>query len=345
MRSLLLKISLANVTVLDPAIRQAAEIIRCGGLVAFPTETVYGLGANALDREAVLRIFEAKQRPAWDPIIVHAGSIAMAKTLVRTWPEDAQKLAACFMPGPLTLLLPKHDIIPDACTAGREKVGIRIPAHPVALALIEASGVPIAAPSANRFGGASPTTARHVQSDLDGRIDAILDAGPSEIGVESTVIDITAQPPMIYRPGGISREQIEFVIGSVGVAAGEIRGGAPPESLESPGLGIRHYAPHATLVLVENERAMAMAIGQLTTRGERVGLMLPDGWLTAEQVRQCVVFSWGKFNQVAVLAARLYAGLRWLDEQQATVILCPIPPATGIGLAILDRLRKGAAAR
>ncbi len=342
MRSLLLKTSFANVTVDDPAIRQAAAIIRHGGLVAFPTETVYGLGANALDREAVLRIFEAKQRPAWDPIIVHACSMEMAKTLVRAWPEAAQKLSACFMPGPLTLLLPKHDIIPDACTAGREKVGIRIPAHPVALALIEAAGVPIAAPSANRFGGTSPTTAAHVQRDLDGRIDAILDAGPAEIGVESTVIDITAQPPIIYRPGGISREQIEFVIGPVRLAAREIRGDAPPESLESPGLGIRHYAPRATLVLVDNERAMAIAIQQLVARGEHVGLMLPDGWLSAGQLHGCVVFSWGKFDQLPMLAARLYAGLRWLDEHQATIIICPIPPAIGIGLAIVDRLRKAA---
>jgi L-threonylcarbamoyladenylate synthase len=388
MGSLLLKICLAKVTAGDPAIRQAAELIRRGGLVVFPTETVYGLGANALDREAVLRIFEAKRRPAWDPIIVHACSIEMAKSLVREWPEAAQKLAACFMPGPLTLLLPKQDIIPDACTAGREKVGIRIPAHPVALALIEAAGVPIAAPSANRFGGASPTTASHVQRDLDGRIDAILDAGPSEIGVESTVIDITARPPMIYRPGGISREQIEFVLGPVRLAAREIRGGVPPESLESPGLGIRHYAPRATLVLVDDERAMAIATEQLVARGEHVGLMLPDGWLpfsrkvdpmkqpgagspanadisvrwgdsqsggdgsgiqqpencsSVTEVRQCVVFSWGKFDQLPMLAARLYAGLRWLDEHRVTVILCPIPPATGIGLAILDRLRKAAA--
>ena len=343
MRSLLLKISFAKVTTDDPAIRQAAELIRRGGLVAFPTETVYGLGANALDREAVLRIFEAKQRPAWDPIIVHACSIEMAQTLVSAWPEAAQMLSACFMPGPLTLLLPKRDIIPDACTAGRRKVGIRIPAHPVALALIEAAGVPIAAPSANRFGGASPTTASHVESDLDGRIDAILDAGPSEIGVESTVIDITAQPPIIYRPGGISREQIEFVIGPVRIAAPAIRDGVPPESLESPGLGIRHYAPRATLVLVDDERAMEMAIEPLVARGEHIGLMLPDGWFSAEQLRGCSVFSWGRFDQLPVLAARLYAGLRWLDERQTTVILCPVPPATGIGTAIVDRLRKAAA--
>ena len=366
MRSLFLKVSFATVN--DPAIRQAAELIRRGGLVAFPTETVYGLGANVLDREAVLRIFEAKQRPAWDPIIVHACSIEMAKSLVRDWPEAAQKLAACFMPGPLTLLLPKRGIIPDACTAGREKVGIRIPSHPVALALIEAAGVPIAAPSANRFGGTSPTTASHVQRDLDGRIDAILDAGPAEVGVESTVIDITVQPPIIYRPGGISREQIEFVIGPVRIACREIRDDAPPESLESPGLGIRHYAPRATLVLVEDERAMQSAIERLVARGEHVGLMLPDGWLVSRkvdpmeqpgrdssgieqcencssvaQVRQCIVFSWGKFDQLPMLAARLYAGLRWLDEHQATVIVCPMPPVAGIGLAIVDRLRKAAA--
>jgi len=289
-----------------------------------------------------LRIFAAKQRPAWDPIIVHACSLAMAKTVVSAWPEAARKLAECFMPGPLTLLLPKREIIPDACTAGRRTVGIRIPAHPVALALIEAAAVPIAAPSANRFGGTSPTTAAHVEHDLDGRIDAILDAGPAAVGVESTVIDVTAQPPIIYRPGGVSREQIESIIGPVRVAAPDIRGDAPPESLASPGLGIRHYAPRATLVLVADDRAMQAAIAQLVARGEHVGVMLPAGWLAAELLRQCVVFSWGEFDQLALLAARLYAGLRWLDEHQATVIVCPTPPATGIGLAILDRLRKAA---
>ncbi len=342
MNSLLLKVAVANVTANDPAIRRAAELIRRGGLVAFPTETVYGLGANALDPAAVVRIFEAKQRPAWDPIIVHACSVEMAQSLVTDWPEAARKLAAAFMPGPLTLLLPKRAMVPDACTAGREKVGIRIPAHPVALALIEAAGVPIAAPSANRFGGTSPTTAAHVERDLDGRIDAILDSGPAEVGVESTVIDITTAQPIIYRPGGISREQIESVIGPVRIAAAEIRADAPPESLESPGLGIRHYAPRATLLLAEDKRALQTAVEQLVARGEHVGLMLPTGWLSAEQLRGCVVFSWGDFDQLPMLAARLYAGLRWLDEHQATVIVCPTPPATGIGLAILDRLRKAA---
>lgn len=333
----------------DPAIRQAAEIIRGGGLVAFPTETVYGLGANALDREAVLRIFAAKQRPSWDPIIVHASSVEMARSLVRQWPPAAQRLAERFWPGPLTILLPKHEIIPDACTAGREKVGIRIPRHQVALALIEAAGVPIAAPSANLFGATSPTTASHVALDLGGRIDAILDAGPTAVGVESTVMDIASDPPIIYRPGGVSREQIESVIGPVRMAAGEVRENAPPESLASPGLGIRHYAPRATLVLVKDEHSMESGIEQYWASGERVGLMLPEGWLVqmreslaVEGRRGCVVFSWGRFDDLPTLATRLYAGLRWLDEREVTVILCPIPPDEGIGLAILDRLRKAA---
>jgi L-threonylcarbamoyladenylate synthase len=335
----------------QPAIEEAAAIIRCGGLVAFPTETVYGLGANALDREAVLRIFAAKQRPAWDPIIVHACSIAMAQTLVTVWPPAALKLAERFMPGPLTLLLPKRAIVPDACTAGREKVGIRIPAHPVALALIEAAAVPIAAPSANRFGGPSPTTVSHVERDLGGRIDAILDAGPAEVGVESTVLDPTTDPPIIYRPGGVSREQIEAIVGPVRLAERELRDDAPPESLESPGLGIRHYAPHAALTLVADESTMQQAVARHLARGERVGLMLPQDWLgstlasagsSAATAGQCVVFSWGPFDAPETLAQRLYQGLRWLDECQATVIVCPLPSKAGLGLAIHDRLRKAA---
>jgi len=326
----------------QPAIEQAAAIIRRGGLVAFPTETVYGLGANALDREAVLRIFAAKQRPAWDPVIVHACSIAMAESLVTAWPPAALKLAARFMPGPLTLLLPKRDIVPDVCTAGRPKVGIRIPAHPVALALIETAEVPIAAPSANRFGRTSPTTVRHVERDLGGRIDAILDAGPAEVGVESTVLDPTTDPPVIYRPGGVSREQIEAILGPVRLAERKLRDDAPPESLESPGLGIRHYAPRAALALVANEEEMKQAVTQHRARGERVGLMLPQGWLGEVMPGECTAFAWGPFDQPETLAQRLYEGLRWLDECDVTVIICPLPPEAGLGLAIRDRLRKAA---
>jgi L-threonylcarbamoyladenylate synthase len=318
----------------EARLHEAATIISRGGLVAFPTETVYGLGANALDRDAVLKIFEAKQRPAWDPIIVHASNLDMLRSLVREWPEKAQILAAKFMPGPLTLLLPKRDIIPNECTAGREKVGVRIPANPVALALISAAGTPIAAPSANRFGSTSPTTAAHVLRDLDGRIDAVLDGGECTVGVESTVLDPSLDPPMIYRPGGISRERIEAVIGPVKIAEKNLANDKPPEGLESPGLGIRHYAPRAKVVLVESELEMKRA-----AEGDRIGLMLPDGWDGADNA---IVYRWGSIHQPETLARRLYFGLRWLDEQGVNVIVCPLPAATGLGLAVRDRLLKAA---
>ena len=324
----------------DRMLWQAALIIRSGGLVAFPTETVYGLGANALDRAAILRIFEAKKRPSWDPIIVHASNLNMLRNLVREWPAKADALAQKFMPGPLTLLLPKRDIIPSVCTAGRDKVGVRIPAHPVACALIDAAQTPIAAPSANLFGGTSPTTAAHVLADLDGRIDAVLDAGPADVGVESTVIDPTQDHPVIYRPGGITREQIEAVIGPVHIAEHAISD-EPPESLESPGLGIRHYAPKSKVVLVESEDELSEVAMTILQHGQRLGLMLPSDWLQGMQ-SEAVVFDWGNWDDLETLTQRLYAGLRWLDDQQVEVTLCPLPAPEGLGLAIRDRLRKAA---
>ncbi len=324
----------------DRMLWQAALIIRSGGLVAFPTETVYGLGANALDRAAILRIFEAKKRPSWDPIIVHASNLNMLRNLVREWPAKADALAQKFMPGPLTLLLSKRDIIPSVCTAGRDKVGVRIPAHPVARALIDAAQTPIAAPSANLFGGTSPTTAAHVLADLDGRIDAVLDAGPADVGVESTVIDPTQDHPVIYRPGGITREQIEEVIGPVHIAEHAISD-EPPESLESPGLGIRHYAPKSKVVLVESEDELSEVAMTILQHGQRLGLMLPSNWLQDMQ-SEAVVFDWGNWDDLETLTQRLYAGLRWLDEQQVEVTICPLPAPEGLGLAIRDRLRKAA---
>ena len=317
----------------EARLHEASAIISRGGLVAFPTETVYGLGANALDRDAVLKIFEAKQRPAWDPIIVHGNCLDMLRSIVREWPEKADALAAKFMPGPLTLLLSKRDIIPNECTAGRVKVGVRIPANPVALALISAAGTPIAAPSANRFGSTSPTTAAHVLRDLDGRIDAVLDGGECSVGVESTVLDHSLDPPVIYRPGGISRERIEAVIGPVKIAEKKLDPGRTPGSLESPGLGIRHYAPRAKVILVESEAEMRRA-----SEGPRVGVMLPDGWTVGDSV----IYEWGPMNQPEILARRLYFGLRWLDEQGVTAIICPLPAPAGLGLAVRDRLMKAA---
>jgi L-threonylcarbamoyladenylate synthase len=323
----------------DPALLEAAEILRRGGLVAFPTETVYGLGANALDAGAVEKIFEAKQRPHWDPVIVHVGDVAEARGLTLTWPAAAERLAAAFWPGPLTMLLPRTTRIPDICTAGREKAGVRLPSHPVALALIAAAGVPIAAPSANRFGHTSPTTAEHVLSDLDGRIDAILDAGACAVGVESTVIDPTLDPAMIYRPGGITAEQIRRVLGDVAVAERGISSEAPPETLESPGLGIRHYAPRARVILVESEGELVRVV-EREAREHRVGVLLPSGW--AAPGGEVVALAWGRWSEPESLARDLYLQMRALDDRGVDVMVCPMPPAEGIGLAIRDRLRKAA---
>ena len=331
------------------ALAQAAEILRCGGLVALPTETVYGLGANALDPAAVARIFAAKQRPAWDPVIVHiTGETAdnpMLRTLAAEIPDAARKLIAAFWPGPLTLLLPRSAAVPDAVTAGRPLVGIRMPAHPVAFALIRKAGIPVAAPSANLFGHISPTTAAHVLDDLNGRIDAILDAGPTEHGVESTVLDPCQSPMVIYRPGAITAAQIRAVAGPVEVfqPAGPLTP-APREALPSPGVGLRHYAPRAHLVLVEDSfnrlpGALAKAAAQHSSL--RIGLMLPDE-LAAQAPSSVEIFPWGRWSAPEELASRLYAGLRALDAAGCDVILCPLPPADGLGAAIRDRLRKAA---
>ncbi len=333
------------------AIARAAEILRTGGLVAFPTETVYGLGANALDPTAVASIFAAKKRPSWDPVIVHIAGPAtenlMLNNLVTSVPEPARKLMAAFWPGPLTLLLPRSAAVPDAVTAGRPLVGIRMPAHPVAFELIRQSGVPVAAPSANLFSHTSPTTAAHVLDDLDGRIDAILDAGPTRHGVESTVLDPCQSPMVIYRPGAITAAQIQETGGPVALHQdSEIVQSTPPEALPSPGVGLRHYAPRARLVLVEfplAELPLRLAAAATLHSNERLGIMLP-----AELVKPvpglptAIIFSWGRWADPEELARNLYAGLRALDAQGCTLILCPLPPAEGLGAAIRDRLCKAA---
>jgi L-threonylcarbamoyladenylate synthase len=328
------------------ALDRAAAILRACGLVALPTETVYGLGANALDRTAVERIFAAKSRPAWDPVIVHIASEAMLEGLVAEAPAAARRLMEHFWPGPLTLLLPRAAAVPDAVTAGRPLVGVRMPSHPVAFELIRRAQVPVAAPSANRFGHISPTTAQHVLDDLDGRIDAILDAGPSPGGVESTVLDPAKM--VIYRPGAVTLEQIRAVAGPVELYrdAGALRetpGDAPFAALPSPGVGIRHYAPQARLVLVEaplKELETRLAEIARGIHEERVGLMLPEGVARPAAIAEERAFLWGRWNAPEELAQRLYAGLRGLDAAGCTVILCPLPAAEGIGAAIRDRLQK-----
>ena len=329
------------------ALDRAAELIRAGGLVAFPTETVYGLGANALDAAAVARIFEAKQRPSWDPVIVHvAGPVArnpMIGQLVKELPEAARRLMAAFWPGPLTLLLPRSQAVPDSVTAGRPLVGVRMPSHPIAFELILRAGVPIAAPSANTFSRTSPTAAAHVLEDLDGRIDAILDGGPAPHGVESTVLDPCQWPMMIYRPGGITADQIRQVAGEVEFYRADQMSGSP-HSLPAPGVGLRHYAPRARLVLVEAHPAkLVEELAEMATlhREERVGIMLPAD-LETPDAPGARIYAWGRWSAPEEMARDLYAGLRSLDAEGCTVVLCPVPPHEGIGVAIRDRLRKAA---
>jgi len=326
------------------ALERGARILRAGGLVALPTETVYGLGANALDRDAVERIFAAKRRPAWDPVIVHVSDLAMLGGLVEEVPEAARKLMKAFWPGPLTLLLPRTSAVPDAVTAGRPLVGVRMPAHPVALELIRRAGVPVAAPSANAFGHTSPTTAAHVLDDLDGRIDAVLDAGPTDHGVESTVLDPGQSPMVIYRTGAVTTVQIRDTAGAVEIFRGsQAFAGTPQSALPSPGVGLRHYAPRARLVLVGAPLAsLRQRLSEAATclRKERIGLMLPAE--ISSPIRKAVVYPWGRWNAPEELARNLYAGLRALDAQGCTVILCPVPPAEGVGAAIRDRLCKAA---
>jgi L-threonylcarbamoyladenylate synthase len=334
------------------SLKRAAEILRAGGTVALPTETVYGLGANALDPFAIEKIFAAKERPSWDPLIVHISDMEMLHRVTASLPANAVKLIDAFWPGPLTLLLPKSEAVPAVVTAGRPRVGVRMPQHPVAHALIREAGVPVAAPSANRFGRTSPTSAQHVVEDLHGRIDAILDAGETTHGLESTVIDACEEPCIVYRPGVISLEQIH----AAGVPAVLFRESTAtrtetPASLPSPGVGLRHYAPRAKLILIDGSgEAQIAGFHEAVHRAQhngsapesKPGLMLADVFARDLDLGHALVYRWGKWNDPEELAQRLFAGLRWLDQAGANVILCPLPAAEGIGVAIRDRLLKAA---
>jgi L-threonylcarbamoyladenylate synthase len=332
-----------NVSSLE--IECAAHAIQRGELVAFPTETVYGLGANALDADAVNRIFVAKGRPLSDPLIVHVAG--EPRTLLdQLTKEDviapsahdlsrAQRLVDAFMPGAITLVLPRGARIPTNVTAGGETVAIRMPSHPIARALIEQAGVPIAAPSANRFGHVSPTTAQHVRDDLGDRVNVILNGGSTDIGVESTVINTLTQPARILRHGGITREQIERVLNEV-VSDATV---APKDMMQSPGLLERHYAPRAELRTLPDLVSVCHAFDELSAQHKRVGLLLRNDEASRVGSRAPLFLLGATLNDVA---KNLYAGLRALDAAQVDVILIVQPPRTGIGAAIADRLRRGA---
>ena len=328
-------------------IAQAAAVIRQGGLVAFPTETVYGLGANALSAAAVSRIFVAKERPEYDPLIVHIAEVPQLRVVAADVPEVLRELASVFWPGPLTLVMAKGPEVPREVTAGGETVAVRLPAHPVALALIRAAGVPIAAPSANRFGRVSPTRAEHVLNDLGGRVDLILDAGSTSVGVESTVLSLIAPVPTILRPGGVSREALERVLGTVVMASQTVEDGGP---LLSPGTTAKHYAPAARVILYRGERnavlaTMREAARQYLESGEKVGLLVADEDLESFADLPLVRAGLGSLASLDAIAHRLYASLRGLDASGVTMILARDFGSAGLGLAIRDRLTRAAAGR
>jgi L-threonylcarbamoyladenylate synthase len=328
----------------DPAsIARAAECLRSGGLVAFPTETVYGLGVHALDRVAVRRLFDAKGRPANDPLIVHVGATDQMNALVRHVPESAHALASRFWPGPLTLVLLRSPLVPDEVTAGLDTVAVRVPAHPVARALLLAAAIPVAAPSANLFSRPSPTRAAHVFDDLDGRIDLIVDGGPTTVGVESTVLDLSGATPTVLRPGAITIEMLRDVLPRVGARTLSQDDSA---AMPSPGLLSKHYSPRAPLTLYEGEpdavlERLTHDAREALDTGARVGLILADEDIV--DLRGARIAHLGSAHDLATVATRLYAALREMDTAGVDVILARgFPGESGLGVAIQDRLRRAA---
>jgi L-threonylcarbamoyladenylate synthase len=336
------------------AIARAASLLRAGGLVAFPTETVYGLGADATTPEAVEGIFHAKERPYSDPLIVHLAERDALPSVARDIPDVAWALAQRFWPGPLTLVLPRADRIPALVAAGGGTVGVRVPDHPVARALIRAAGVPVAAPSANRFMHTSPTTAAHVLADLDGRLDCVLDAGPCAVGVESTVLDLTSHPPRILRPGGVTLEALRLLNPDVLSPAEmtEATAGQPADSANSavaraPGQMERHYAPRTRLIVFDDTGGRALdamwrEAAAALTRGERVGALLPDEEIGALAGLAVAVAVLGPSADLSAISRQFYAALRELDEQRLDLILAHTFGREGLGLALWDRLRRAA---
>ncbi len=328
-------------------IQAAAAFIKKGGLVAFPTETVYGLGADALNAEAVLALFEAKKRPLDNPPIVHVENINDVYKLAKHVPPKAEKLMREFWPGPLTLVFKHTDAVPKVTVAGLDTVAIRMPQHNVALALIKESGCPIAAPSANLAGKPSPTSAKHVFDDLNGRIDAILDGGPTCIGVESTVVDMSVNPPVVLRPGGTPFEALKQALGEVKlhpfvVAEKEL----PVAKARSPGMRHRHYAPNAKVILVEGSVIAVTAkvkelIAAYKLEACRVGVLATDETMAA--YRADVVKSLGSRFNLEVIAQNLFRLFREFDAEGVDIVIAEGVPAAGLGLAVMNRLRKASA--
>ena len=330
------------------SVQEAAGILKAGGLVAFPTETVYGLGANAFDADAVLSIFTAKGRPADNPLIVHIHDRAQLNE-IGDIPPRAPALMDAFWPGPLTILFPRKASIPDVVTAGLSTVAVRMPSHPVALSLLRESGVPVAAPSANRSGRPSPTTAMHVLEDMRGIIPMILDGGPCEIGVESTVLDLTHGSPVILRPGGVTKSMLEEVLHEEVYLAGSIlRPLQPDEKALSPGMRYKHYAPKGNVTLVRGGETEVVSTLRLLCRQDLAAGKKSCVLCFTEHVpmlSDCCPHDMGSVENHAEIAHRLFDILRHLDQEGMETIYSEVIPPEGVGLAVMNRLGRAAAFR
>ncbi len=344
MKTEILKIDINNIDA--EKIKYSAEVIKSGGLVAFPTETVYGLGANGLDEKAVKKIFEAKGRPSDNPLILHIADRKQVFELAKDVPSNAGKLMDSFWPGPLTMIFNKAQNVPGVISAGLDTVALRMPSHPIALALIKESGVPIAAPSANTSGRPSPTNAKHVIEDLSGKIDVIIDAGNAKIGLESTVLDVTVDPPVVLRPGGITLKQIGDVIGHADIdptlmtkAEGDFRP-------RSPGMKYKHYSPKADVIIVEGSpdrvlQKIKELVCMHSQKGKTVGVLATDQ--TKELYPSVEVISLGDRDKLETVAANLFWALREFDKKNVDIIVAEAVDYEGIGLAVMNRMKKAAA--
>lgn len=329
----------------EELLRLPAEALAEGRTVAFPTETVYGIGANALDESAIKKIYKAKGRPSDNPLIVHVTSLEAVETLVDEISPVAQKLMDAFWPGPLTIIFKKSIAVPELVTAGLATVAIRMPSHPIAKALIEKSGVPVAAPSANLSGKPSPTSGEHVIEDLDGRVDYIVVGDHTDVGLESTVVDATGDVAMILRPGGVTKEALEQVLGQVNIDPALKIGVSEKVIPKSPGMKYTHYAPEAEVLIIQGEEVAMVEMIQnmckrFVTSGKRVGIMTCDEHMKDYDCG--VVLSLGSLEDMSSVAQKLFGTLRNFDEHGVDIILAEAYGEEGIGSAVMNRLRKAA---
>ncbi|MCM1365255.1 MAG: L-threonylcarbamoyladenylate synthase [Faecalibacterium sp.] len=323
----------------DARLETVGKILRSGGLAAIPTETVYGLAANALDGEAVSKIYEAKGRPSDNPLIVHISNFEQWQPLVESIPENARRLAETFWPGPLTIILRKSDIIPNQVSGGLDTVAVRMPGHEIARAIIDKAGVPLAAPSANTSGKPSPTTANHVEHDLGGRIDVIVDGGDCSVGVESTVISLAVNPPRLLRPGGVTPEMLESVLGKIEIDDAVFNKLADGQQAASPGMKYKHYSPKANVVILKGSFEKYKAYVEERCNNDIALLCFDDD---AEKLGDFETVTYGKSDDSSSQANRIFDALHIVDELDFKTVYARYPEVDGVGLAVFNRLVRAA---